>query len=292
MSTALLLTLRNLRLFLRDPGAVFFSFLSPLVLLGLYVLFLGSLQVDNLVEQLPNAPVEDIHGFVDAWVLAGTAIVATLTTGLAALTVFVDDSASGRFKDFLVSPVRRWELVVGYLAASFIVAFVMSMIVVAAGQLFLLTQGQATMSPSDWLRTTGCIALSAAAFSAISSFVVTFLNSSGGFSALSTVVGTLIGFLAGAYIPPGTLPTAVVNIMNSLPFAHSAMLFRGPMVGEAVMQLADGSEVAQSAIDEFYGVTIAIGELTITPLMAAVALAAVALVFTLLGIMRIRRKIR
>lgn len=292
MRTALLLTRRNLRLFMRDPGAVFFSFLSPLILLGLYALFLGSLQVDNLVEQLPNAPVEDIHGFVNAWVFAGTAMIATLTTGLAALTVFVDDSASGRFKDFLVSPVRRWELVVGYLAASFIIAFVMSMIVVAAGQLFLLTQGQATMSSSDWLRTTGYIALSAAAFSAISSFVVTFLNSSGGFSALSTVVGTLIGFLAGAYIPPGALPTAVVNIMNSLPFAQSAMLLRGPIVGDAAIQLADGSEVAQSAIDEFYGVTIAIGELTITPLMATLALAAVALVFTLLGIMRIRRKIR
>lgn len=218
----------------------------------LYALFLGSLQVDNLVEQLPSTPVGDIHAFVNAWVFAGTAMIATLTTGLAALSVFVDDSASGRFKDFLVSPVRRWELVLGYLAASFIIAFVMSMIVVAVGQLFLSTQGQASMAGEDWLRTAGYVALSAAAFSALSSFVVTFLGSSGGFSALSTVVGTLIGFLAGAYIPPGALPTAVVNVMNVLPFAQSAMLLRGPMVSDAVEQLADGNDAARTAIDEFY----------------------------------------
>lgn len=292
MRTALLLTRRNVRLFLRDPGAVFFSFLSPLILLGLYALFLGSLQVDNLVEQLPSTPVGDIHAFVKAWVFAGTAMIATLTTGLAALSVFVDDSASGRFKDFLVSPVRRWELVLGYLAASFIIAFVMSMIVVAVGQLFLSTQGQASMAGEDWLRTAGYVALSAAAFSALSSFVVTFLGSSGGFSALSTVVGTLIGFLAGAYIPPGTLPTAVVNVMNVLPFAQSAMLLRGPMVSGAVAQLADGNDAARTAIDEFYGVTIFIGDQTLTPLLAGLVLAAVALLFALLGIIRIRRKIR
>ena len=50
----------------------------------------------------------------------------------------------------------------------------------------------------------GYVVLFAFAFSAISSFVITFISSRNGFTALSTIVGTLLGFLAGA-LPAGRL---------------------------------------------------------------------------------------
>jgi multidrug/hemolysin transport system permease protein len=289
--TGLLLTRRNLLIFARDPAAVFFSILSALILLGLYALFLGGLQVDALTRQFPRATADDVHAFVNAWVFSGTTMIATVTTGLAALTVYVDDAASGRFQDFLVSPVRRRELVFGYLLASFIVAFTISMAIVVMGQLYLLAQQQTVMSGRDWVQAIGYVALSAAAFSAISSFFVTFLRTTGAFAAFSTVVGTLIGFLAGAYIPPGTLPTTVVNVMNALPFAHSAMLLRGPMVRGAAEKLTGGDADALKVIDDFYGVTISIGAQPITPTIATIVLASVIVVFTLGGIARIRSKL-
>ena len=39
-----LLTRRNLKIFLKDKANVFFSLLAPLIVLALYVLFLGRLQ--------------------------------------------------------------------------------------------------------------------------------------------------------------------------------------------------------------------------------------------------------
>ncbi|MEN2740679.1 ABC transporter permease [Microbacterium sp. X-17] len=292
MRSITLLTGRNLRLFFRDRAGVFFSLLSALILIGLYALFLGNLQVQNLTERLPGASDSDIHWFVNAWVFAGITMITTLTTALAALAVFVDDRASGRFSDFIVSPIRRWQLILGYLAASFIVSVVMSIVILIVGQLYLVTQGDPLLSVGELAQVLGYIALSSAAFAALASFAVTFLTSAGAFAALSTVVGTLIGFLAGAYIPAGTLPAGVVNVMNALPFAQSAMLIRQPYTAGALDAVAGGQPQAVSAMSEFYGITASVGGTEITVGIAVTVLVGVLVVFAALGTWRLSRTIR
>lgn len=292
MRTVTILTGRNLRLFFRDRAGVFFSLLSALILIALYALFLGNLQVDNLTERFPNAETGDIHWFVNAWVFAGITMITTLTTALAALAVFVDDRASGRFSDFLVSPIRRVELILGYLVSSFLISLTMTLVILIVGQMYLLTQGDSMMTAGEAGETLGYVALSSLAFAALSSFVVTFLRTSGAFAALSTVVGTVIGFLAGAYIPAGTLPAGIVNVINALPFAQSAMLIRRPMTAGALHALTDGQAQAAEAVESFYGISATVGEVSVTPSLAIVVLLAVLVVFCALGARRLSRLIR
>lgn len=292
MRTTALLTRRNLRIFFRDRSAVFFSLLSALLLIGLYALFLGNLQVDNLTERLPGARADSIQWFVNVWVFAGITMITTLTTALASLGVFVDDQATGRFSDFVVSPIRRWQLILGYMMSSFIISMIMTVVVLLVGQVYLLTQGNDLMSIAQFVQLIGYIALSSAAFAALASFVATFLKSSGAFSALSTVVGTIIGFLAGAYIPAGALPIGIVNIMNSLPFAHSAMLIRRPYTASALDAITGGQPQAVEAVQEFYGITAHVGNVDITGGIAIAILMGVLLIFTALGTWQLSRKIR
>ena len=292
MRTIALLTGRNLRIFFRDRSGVFFSLLSALLLFGLYALFLGNLQVTSLTKQLPSAHPDDIQWFVNVWVFAGITMITTVTTGLASLGVFVDDRGSGRFSDFVVAPLRRWQLIVGYVVSSFIVSMIMTLIVVLAGQLYLLTQGNELLPTAQLAQLIGYIVLSSAAFAALSSFVATFLKSTGAFAALSTVTGTLIGFLAGAYIPAGALPTGVVNIMNSLPFSQSAMLIRRPYTSNALDAIIGGQTQTSDAIQEFYGITAHVGNTEITASIAITILLLVFLMFTALGTWQLSRRIR
>ena len=292
MRTIALLTGRNLRIFFRDRSGVFFSLLSALLLFGLYALFLGNLQVTSLTKQLPSAHPDDIQWFVNVWVFAGITMITTVTTGLASLGVFVDDRGSGRFSDFVVAPLRRWQLIVGYVVSSFIVSMIMTLIVVLAGQLYLLTQGNDLLPAAQLAQLIGYIVLSSAAFAALSSFVATFLKSTGAFAALSTVTGTLIGFLAGAYIPAGALPTGVVNIMNSLPFSQSAMLIRRPYTSNALDAIIGGQTQTSDAIQEFYGITAHVGNTEITASIAITILLLVFLMFTALGTWQLSRRIR
>lgn len=283
---------RNLRIFFRDRAGVFFSMLSALILFGLYAMFLGNLQVQSLEVRLPGASASAVQAFVDAWVFAGITMITTLTTGLAALSVFVEDAASGRFKDFLVSPIRRASLIFGYMISSFIVAMIMTMIVVAVSQAYTAVRGNAPMSPQELLVTFGLVAVSSAAFSAVSGFVVTFMKSNSAFSALSTIVGTVIGFLAGAYIPAGALPAGVVNFMNALPFAQSAMLIRQPFTAQSMETLTAGAPQAVAAMNEFYGIAISVGDFAVTNAFALAALALVFIAFTLLSSYRLSLRIR
>lgn len=292
MRSVALLTSRNLRIFFRDRSAVFFSLLSPLILIGLYALFLGNLQVENLTAQLPQASADDVQWFVNTWVFAGITMITTLTTALATLAVFVDDRATGRFSDFVVSPLRRWQITLGYLASTLVVSVLMSAITVVVRQVFLTVQGNPIMTLPQLAQVLGYILLASAAYAALSSFVVTFVKSSGAFGALSTVVGTMIGFLAGAYIPVGALTPGVVNIMNSMPFSHSAMLIRRPYTASALEKITGGQQEAIDSLQAFYGITAHVGGFEISAPIAIAVLSAVALAFTGVGTWQLSRRIR
>lgn len=271
---------------------MFFSILSSLVLIALFALFLGDLQVTNLQEAFPGAEEGDVRWFVNTWVLAAIVMITTLTSWLAALTVFVDDRSTGRFNDFIVSPLRRIQVVLGYLLASFLVALVMSLLLLAVSQVYVAIQGDPIMTGEQILLTIGYITVSCAAFSALGSFAVTFMTSTGGFSALSTIVGTLVGFLAGAYLPVGQLPEAVGNGMNALPFAQAAMLIRGPMTERPFAVITESSPTAQDTVAEYYGITPFVGDTEITTSIALAALSGLCVIFTTLAVWRLSRTLR
>jgi len=292
MRDAVAFTRRNLAVFFRDRAQVGLALLSALILLGIYGIFLGNLQVDSLQSSLPTASIDDVRWFVNTWVLAGTTMITTVTASIAGLATFVEDRASGRFKGFVVTPVRRSSLMLGYLAATFVIAFLLTLVVLFVGQLYLLTQGQNAMNLGEFAAAIGYCALSCAAFSALASFVVTFVRSSGAYSSLATIVGTAIGFLAGAYIAPGVLPEGVATTLSVLPFMHAAMLIRIPFTAGALEALTAGNPEAADALAQMYGITATVGDVEITALVAVASLAVVVVLFATLGGWRVSRTIR
>ena len=67
---------RNLKVFFRDKSSVFFSLLAVLIVLGLYVLFLGDQLVKSFEDKL-----EDPKRLMDSWIMAG--ILAVIFLGMA-----------------------------------------------------------------------------------------------------------------------------------------------------------------------------------------------------------------
>ena len=76
---------RNLRIYVRDRAGVLLSLLSAFILLLLYLLFLGKIQVDNLEESVAGASSDDVGRYIGSWVYAGIIMITPITTGLAAL---------------------------------------------------------------------------------------------------------------------------------------------------------------------------------------------------------------
>lgn len=290
--SVLTITGRNLRLYFRDPLGVFFSLLGALIVFLLYALFLGSIQTQSIAATAPGADPALVQGFVDAWMFAGIVALSTMSTTLGALSVFVDDASSGRFRDFLVSPIRRGQLVLGYLLGAFVIGLVMTLIVLAVALVYLWLVSGVVLGLGQVGAIIGWIALSCAGFAALWAFVVSFLRTPGAFAAASTVVGTVAGFVAGAYIPVGLFPDAVREAVSALPFAQSAMLLRGEFTGDALSALVAGDPGAIAGLERFYGVSLFVGDWSVPAWFAAGVLAAMVVVFAVLAAIRIRSRIR
>lgn len=283
---------RHLRLFFRDRMAVFFSLLSPLIMLVLYIFFLGNVQVEDLTDSFPQARTEDIEGFVHSWIMAGIVMITTLTTGLAALNVFVEDRASDRFKDFAVSPVTRRQLILGYLTSTFLIALIMSAVVLLFSQVYLGLSGGEALSLHNLAIACGYIVVLCAGFAAFSSFFVTFIKTTAAFTSISVIVAAVVGFLAGIYIQPGSLGTGVVNVINSLPFSQGAALVRQPFTEATARTLANGNPDVVSKLSEHYGIgSLHIGGSTLQAETIVGIFIAITILFTILGAWRLSKKL-
>ena len=58
--------------------------------------------------------------------------------------------------------------------------------------------------------------------------------SANAFGTLSSLIGTLIGFLTGVYVPIGNLPEFIQNVIKIFPISHAAAALRQVMMAEAI----------------------------------------------------------
>jgi len=283
---------RNLRIYFRDRLGVFFSLLGALVLFVLYMLFLRSLQTSSLESSFPHATTGEISAFVDTWMFAGIIGITTITTGLGAFTTFVDDAATARFRDFVVSPIRRSQLVLGYLLSSVTVALIMSLVILALSLLYMLIVDGLVLTVGQIAAVLGLTVLSCTGFAALSAFAVSFVRTPGAFAALSTIAGTTLGFLAGAYVPVGLFPEGVANLINAMPFGQTATLIRQQLSQQTLDTLTAGQPQAAAHISQLFGITAAVGDWQVPAGYVIAVLLAMAVVFTTLATLRIRRRLR
>ncbi|MGD9963970.1 MAG: ABC transporter permease [Candidatus Izemoplasmatales bacterium] len=221
---------RNLKLYFRDKVSVFFSLLGVFVILGLYVLFLGEM----MTAQMNRITGMDSANLMTNWIIAGVVSVTTITTCNGAFGIMVEDRALKKLRDFKVSPIKRWQLVLSYIISSMIIGFIMSVLTLVLGEIYIYVNGGSTLSFAALLEVLGLIILSIFSASSLIFFVISFMKSQNAFGTASTIIGTLIGFLTGIYIPIGNLPNGVQTLIKIFPLSHSGVLIRQVMMGEVM----------------------------------------------------------
>ena len=109
-----------------------------------------------------------------------------------------------------------------------------------------------------------------------------FLHSEGAFTGVNIIVGTVTGFLIGAYIPISSFPEWVQYITLFVPGSYSAGLFRGFLMQGTLgeMERIAGKPFADALSGEF-SVHIDFFGVQLPGWGAAVILAGVALLFVL-----------
>ena len=211
---------RNLKVFFRDKTAVFFSLLAVLIVLGLYIFFLGDVWVDSF----PN--IKGVKNLMNCWIIAGLIGVTSVTANMGAFGTMIEDKSKNKIKDFYVSPIKKSKIVGGYIISSFIVGSMMSVVTLIISQIYLVYSGVDVLNFKELTEVFLIILMTSLSNSAMILFIVSLFNSEKAFSTASTIVGTLIGFITGIYLPISMLPDSVQIIVKLFPTSHGISILR------------------------------------------------------------------
>lgn len=276
---------RNLKLYIRDRSSVIFSLLAVFIVIGLCALFLGDVYTNDLKD------FERAGEMMDNWVMAGVLAITSMTTTFGMLGTMVKDRADRIEKDFLVAPVKRWQIAGGYMLSAYAVGVVMSVIVLAAAEIYVTANGGELMSLHNIARTLGVILLNTFMNTSIALFFVSLFQSINAYTTANIVLGTLIGFLTGIYLPIGSYPEGVQWVVKLFPVSHGALIFRNIMM-EPVMEEAfkgiPASVVTQ--VKEDLGILYFFGNTEVSIAASIGIMAAVAVVFFGLACLKISGK--
>ncbi len=251
------LIVRNNKIFFRDRMLVFFSLLSVLISIGLFIVFLQKLQIDAISQVIEMTPAVEL--FVSQWMIAGILTMTAMTSTLAVFAIFVGDQESKRTADFLVTSASRFSIQLSYVISSVMIGFIMTSIAFIVCEIYLLTLGAELPSVWKLLQLVGVIMLGVLLSAMINLVIVLLAKSAKAFSTVNSLVGTLIGFLCAVYVPMGVLPKAIQTVIHLFPVSHVAVLLRQLMMEDSLRTVFGNAEEAMDSYMLTYGVVYEIG---------------------------------
>jgi multidrug/hemolysin transport system permease protein len=229
---------RHILRYLRDKAAVFFSFLSVIILLTLYILFIGKQYTtyDGLTP-LPDGELKTY--LVVGVMMGGVLVINSMSLSLGMMGNLIEDLDKHSLDAFLVTPIKRSKIIISYYLAANIVTSTLSTV------MWLLTVVYARISGGTWysldiiLLTILILIFFTFISSSIMIYITTLLKSVNAFGVLSGILGTLVGFVSGIYMPLVFLGDTVKMIASLVPFTHMTILLKNILLEKPIAELAN-----------------------------------------------------
>lgn len=248
---------RNNKVFLRNKMLVFFSLLSVLILVGLFAMFLQKLQVNSVAQYVPVTP--EIEVMVSEWMVAGLLSIIAMTATLGVFGIYIKDLETKTIADFLVTAASRFKIQLSYVLSSFIIGFSMTFIGFICCEIFLVAIGGVFLNPLAMLKVIGILILAVLMSSMINLLIVLFIHTETAFSTVSTIIGTVLGFLCGIYVPMGILPSTIQSVIHFFPVSHITVLLREAFMTRSIETVFAGNEAFADSYKVNYGIVYEIG---------------------------------
>lgn len=283
MKTVAVLVGRNRKLFFKDKGMLFSSLITPVILIVLYATFLAKVYRDSFLSNLPDAvhiSDELVNGTVAAQLAAALLAVSCITVTFCVNLTMVQDKANGAEKDFLVSPVERSVIYIGYFFSTVLNSLMVNGLALALCLAYMYKMGW-YMSASDVLWVLLDEILLVLFGSTLSSIICYPLKTQGQMSAVGTIVSAGYGFVCGAYMPISNFSTGLQKILSYLPGTYGTSLIKNHMLHGIFTELSDSGfpdDVVTAIADSldcnpaFHGHVVDVGEMVVIMVASVVIL--------------------
>lgn len=250
---------RNRKVYTRDRLAFFMSFLSVIILILVYQVFLGQIQIDAIKEALgSDTASSDTIKMVNYWLISGLTTIISMTSTLGAFGVMVLDKEKKLSEDFKVSPISNFKVELSYAIFAILFGIILTMFscVFAIG-IFNGLSSLLDYSVMDYLKIFGIVSLSTVLSAAIVLPILAFIRTSSAFTTLSTIVGTFIGFISGVYLSISSVGETLQQVMTWFPMTQVNALLKQVLMKDSIAQVFDSAP--SSVVNEYkesYGVVL------------------------------------
>lgn len=250
MKKFLNLTARNVKVFFSDKSMFFASLITPMILLILYVTFLGrvfqnSLDQDALGVALPEGI---INAIVNGQILACLLAVCSVTVAFSSNLLMVNDKITGSAKDIDVSPIKSHTKSLAYFAATFISTIIINLVALVLCLIYIRTQNCWYYELKDVLLLFGDVVLLSFFGTALASVVNFGLKTQGQLSAVANIVSAGYGFICGAYMPISNFSALLRDGIMFLPSTYFMSLIKNHALAAPFQKMAK-TEIPAQAID-------------------------------------------
>lgn len=278
---------RNMINYFYDKTSIFFSMLSVFLLILVYVLFLGQLQVNTVIEEVGD--IAGIDGLINSWLVTGLIVTSSVTVPMATMSDIVTDRENKVFQDFYVAPIKRSAIVFAYLISSVIIGVMMATLTFLLGMIYVGVTSGIWISVFSIFQMFVVIILSSTLFASLSFVVLSFVKTTSAAGTINTLIGTMIGFFAGIYVPFGVFSSAFLRqILEVNPAAQVVTLLRSIMMTPYLDIVFEGAPLSSlEGYKEAYGVTTTFFGNSISGLTIGLFIVGWIIIFITLGITRL-----
>jgi ABC-2 type transport system permease protein len=207
MRTIKAILLRNLIKFSRDRMRLFFT-----LLMSVLFLFIFSFVTKSVAAGLDH-PMN--------YLIAGIIIMTVFQTALNNSMSILEDISSGFMKEILVAPIARWQIAIGQVLSSAVIAILQGTIIIIVGLFMGLD-----IDLFHFAIMVGLMCLVGVTFSSMGLYLAALAKESTNFQLLITVIALPLMFLSGAYIPTMVIPGVLRPIIYLNPLTYTTAAFR------------------------------------------------------------------
>lgn len=233
------LTIRNIKVYFSDKGMFFTSLITPAILLVLYSTFLANVYRDSFMNSIPDGieiSSKLLNSLVNGQLVGSLLSVSCITVAFCSNMLMVQDKANGIIKDLIITPTDKRMLAISYFLASFISTLIVNLFALVLCLLYTAINGSFINAFDILLIVLNVVSLTLFGC-VLSSLINSFLSTQGQISAVGSIVSSMYGFIAGAYMPMSQFGTGLRNALLFLPTTYGTALMKNSVMASTFREL-------------------------------------------------------
>ena len=226
------LTIRNIKVYFSDKGMFLTSLITPAILLILYATFLSNVFQSTFVNAMPKGielSKKLLNGLVKGQLVASLLSVSCITVAFCSNMLMVQDKVNENIKDLMITPTDKKTLVISYFLASFISTLIVNLFALILCLIYIASSGW-FMNFTDVLLIILNVVILTLFGCVLSSIINSFLSTQGQISVVGTIVSSMYGFIAGAYMPMSQFGAGLRKVLLYLPTTYGTALMKNSVM--------------------------------------------------------------